>query len=167
MNVGRPAWLDGALVRMLIGTDYAASCFAAVDQIVIVRFPACPSRLNAIRIPMVLSKVCERRSCPARARGVLGQQGPAGAFLANVSAAHRRSEAVPDQDARPARIWRTHVARGSPSITSSTAERRFSPKARMNVPRGQNAPSQAQAQTAKSAMRGSEERRTEGSIRNP
>src|SRR5690606_30573712 len=133
------------------GTDSAP---AAVMRMTRVR--ARPSRSQDTSMPILRRKVAARRSRPESARGLSGQvldlamRSPAAS-----PRAPRRSEAVPVHSVRSSMMARTAAATGSASMTPSTASSRLPQYADQNVPVGQSAVSQAEAQSAKSAMRGS------------
>src|SRR5690606_6444684 len=121
-----------------------------------VRVRARPSRSKPMSMPILRRKVAARRNRPESARGLSGQVLDLATRSPAISArAPRRSEAVPVHSVRSVITARTAAATGSASITPSTASSRLPQYADQNVPVGQSAVSQAEAQSAKSAMRGS------------
>jgi hypothetical protein len=92
--------------------------FSRAALILIILFPARPSRLKVISMPSARKKVCARRSRPASARGFLGQSAllrEAGPPPARSAAARRRSDAVP-----------VHVLRLMPAGSSPCSSAPFS-----------------------------------------
>jgi hypothetical protein len=80
-------------------------------------FPARPSRLNAMSMPSARRNVCARRRRPASARGFLGQPVLSlGIPLLRPALTRKRSAALPLYKMRSAMISRTHAATGSASI---------------------------------------------------
>jgi hypothetical protein len=129
--------------------------------ILIILVPLQPSRENVISMPSIRRNVCARRRRPASARGFFAHAMPRKMSGRPLSAhERRRSDALPLHMVRPTMIARTQVAIGSTSMILSIAALRFAAYARANVPAGHSAGSQAVAQRAKSAMRGSRSRWT-------
>ena len=85
------------------------------ERIVMTRFPARPSRLNATSMPIALRNVCARRKWPARARGFLGQPVLPLVCLERSRLIRRRSVALPVHELRSLMNSRTQVAIGSAS----------------------------------------------------
>jgi hypothetical protein len=129
---------------------------SALVLTLIILVPVRPSRENVISMPSVRRNVCARRSRPASARGFFAHGAPL-EMSARARSAHKRkkSDALPVHVVRSIISARTQVANGSASAMLSMAALRFAAQARANVPAGQSAVSQAAAQSAKSAMRGS------------
>ena len=100
---------------------------SSVVRILMIRFPARPSRLKPISIPMARKGVCARRNRPASARGFWGQPLPLleTPSLARSAPVRSRSAALPTQVLRSAMISRTRAATGSASTAFATAALRL------------------------------------------
>jgi hypothetical protein len=112
---------------MLLTVLTVLTVFSSGLRIVIILFPARPSRLNVISMPRIRRKVCARRSRPARARGFLGQPVPSRdvPLLLQPTPRCMRSTALPVHNLRSAMISHTQAATGSASMAHSIAALRL------------------------------------------